>query len=204
MISYELTTSWTNDRIIQISHAAFAMLQPWQESNWIGREPIGTESNPVSPRARQSIFQLLEPEEVGNDFFVPHVSRAFTSWMDFSTFWSRFRNLDDHWCLSAAATHCRRCSCVVCQALPDWCSWLHERCRRTKGLGVEISFNSFDFYIFVFAVKSMTPFGMTWYRQVSCEGWGRVGSTQQMNLRTAANVRPSLAVTVYAIMWPDC
>ena len=26
-----------------------------------------------------------------------------------------------------------------------------------------------------------------------------MGSTQQMNLRTAANVRPSLAVTVYAI-----
>lgn len=73
-----------------------------------------------------------------------------------------------------------------------------------KALELRYLFNSFNFYIFVFAVKSMTPFGMTWYRQVSCEGWGRVGSTQQMNLRTAANVRPSLAVTVYAIMWPDC
>lgn len=31
-----------------------------QESNWIGREPIGTESNPVSPRARQSIFQRFQ------------------------------------------------------------------------------------------------------------------------------------------------
>ncbi len=117
----------------------------------------------------------------------PGVSLHWQMFDDFSTFLKLLGTLI--WVLQRPIA--RDVHGIVCQALPDWRSWLYERYRRTKGLGVEISLMSLSLLL--------SPWLRSWWclgtgRSVTKdeEGWALLGRWTWGQLRTSDHLLLSL------------